>query len=205
MSPSPIGRPRAFDEEKVLDAVFHVFWQKGFDGTSTEDLCKASGLNRSSLYNSFHSKEALFRLVLARYMKQMASQQEKLLASKNSTMDNIRALLSAIIGQEVQARASGNGGCFTVNSITALCMKNPEIADMLKQDFQQRLNVLSSVLEQGQEDGSINKNKNAADMACLVCALIAGMRVSAQAGATEAQLAAIAETGLTGIEGARPD
>ena len=60
------GRPRAFDEEKVLDVAMRLFWDHGFDGTSMSDLTEAMGINEGDTYvlpkpretwTRFHSKE----------------------------------------------------------------------------------------------------------------------------------------------------
>src|SRR5579872_4150278 len=62
-----MGRPREFSEADALDAAMRVFWSKGYEGTSLDDLTRAMGINRSSLYASFGDKEKLFNRVIARY------------------------------------------------------------------------------------------------------------------------------------------
>src|SRR5450432_2916250 len=62
-----MGRPRTFREEDALDAAMRVFWEKGYEGASLDDLTQAMGINRSSLYSSFGDKAALFRRVIDRY------------------------------------------------------------------------------------------------------------------------------------------
>ena len=61
------GRPRAFDINEALKNALQVFWQKGYEGTSLEDLTKAMNINRSSLYTTFGNKEQLFYKVLDLY------------------------------------------------------------------------------------------------------------------------------------------
>ena len=62
-----MGRPRAFDMDKALDQALHVFWAKGYEGTSIADLTEAMGINPPSLYAAFGNKEALFRQAMDRY------------------------------------------------------------------------------------------------------------------------------------------
>src|ERR1700690_3933812 len=68
-----IGRPRAFDPEKALEAALRVFWKKGYEGTALSDLTAAMGINRPSIYATFGNKEALFRKALDRYSERMTN------------------------------------------------------------------------------------------------------------------------------------
>src|ERR1700674_4986058 len=63
------GRPRAFDVDQALDRALHLFWRKGYEGTSLSDLTRAMGINRPSLYAAFGDKETLFRKALDRYVE----------------------------------------------------------------------------------------------------------------------------------------
>ncbi len=62
-----MARPRKFDEDEVLDRAMHLFWRRGYDGTSTTELLDAMGMTNSSLYQAFGSKAELFRRVTERY------------------------------------------------------------------------------------------------------------------------------------------
>lgn len=63
----PRGRPRAFDRDAALDTAVHLFWERGYEGTSLADLTAAMGINAPSFYAAFGNKEALFREAVERY------------------------------------------------------------------------------------------------------------------------------------------
>ena len=63
----PRGRPRSFDRDAALGRAMEVFWTKGFEGTSINDLTEAMGINPPSLYAAFGDKERLFIEAIERY------------------------------------------------------------------------------------------------------------------------------------------
>src|SRR5229473_6552095 len=67
-SPKRVGRPPAFNRDEALDRAMHVFWRKGFEGSSLNDLTAAMGVQPTSLYVAFGNKQALFEQALARYL-----------------------------------------------------------------------------------------------------------------------------------------
>ena len=69
-----------FDEETALQKAKKLFWRKGYNGTSMDELTKATGLSRSSIYNSFGDKYSLFIQCLNYYKK---NQHDKLIQSLN--------------------------------------------------------------------------------------------------------------------------
>ncbi|MEM9368443.1 MAG: TetR/AcrR family transcriptional regulator [Planctomycetota bacterium] len=68
--PSGSGRPRAFDDAVVLEAIMQSFWKRGYQATTLEHLLADTKLSKSSLYNAFGGKEELFTKALARYLEQ---------------------------------------------------------------------------------------------------------------------------------------
>src|SRR4029078_4869157 len=63
-----IGRPRGFDRDAALEAAMFLFWRKGFEATSMNDLCDAMGVRSPSLYAAFESKEALYLAAFEHYV-----------------------------------------------------------------------------------------------------------------------------------------
>ncbi|WP_017572512.1 TetR/AcrR family transcriptional regulator [Nocardiopsis halotolerans] len=196
-----MGRPRQFDEERVIRAVCQEFWAKGFDGTSTADLCRVTGLTRSSLYNTFHSKEHLFRRALSYYVSTMTARQATVLDTPAASgLERVRALLAVIVDEETANRESGRGaGCFTVNTITSIASRNPDVARVVEADLDKRLSSLRLALMDGQLDGSVAADRDPGDLAWYVTSLVSGMRVAAQSGAGRTVLEGIASTGIEAL------
>jgi len=109
------GRPLTFDRDATLDQVVDLFWQQGYEGVSLQDLEDRTGLNRSSLYNSFGSKEALFSLALDRYLSEVAGRLLVPLEEGTAGMDDIRRFVEAL-SQWFSSPASA-AGCLMINSM----------------------------------------------------------------------------------------
>lgn len=62
-----MGRPTKFNRDEAIELAMNAFWEKGFEPTSVSDLASAMSITRSSFYNSFESREAIFEEALARY------------------------------------------------------------------------------------------------------------------------------------------
>jgi len=62
-----MARPRQFNREESLKNAMVIFWEKGYEATSLNDLLEATGLARQSLYNTFGDKRGLFLASLRRY------------------------------------------------------------------------------------------------------------------------------------------
>ncbi|MFH8989797.1 TetR/AcrR family transcriptional regulator [Streptomyces sp. NPDC017940] len=197
-----MARPRTFDEERALDAAMRAFWANGYEATSTQDLCEATGLGRSSIYNTFTSKHDLFRRALARYIDLMSVPQAEILEDTGrSGMERIRALLTRIVDTEYEYREDDGTsiGCLTVNTVVELARRDPDAAALVERDLDIRLGLLRVALDAGRRDGSITTGRDTDALARFVNATIGGMRVSAQAGAGRAVLESIADTALDAL------
>jgi AcrR family transcriptional regulator len=100
-----MARPRAFDESQVLAQARQLFASQGYNGTSIDDLVRATGLLRGSIYKAFGSKRNLFEKLLADVAGDFEKKSQNLdlltvalkdLASEDS---QIRELCKAIVGK----------------------------------------------------------------------------------------------------------
>jgi AcrR family transcriptional regulator len=196
-----MGRPRGFDEEQVVRAARDVFWAKGFDATSTADLCAATGLNRSSLYNTFRSKEHLFRRALTDYVTVSTNALVEVLDDdRRDGLDRIRTLLAEIVDDTAQIGQEEPGpGCFVVNTTTSMAVHDPAVAGILDADRDRRLAALRTAVLAGRADGSVHPDRDPEASAWYVVSVISGIRVAGRSGAGHAALKAVAETAVEAL------
>ena len=130
------GRPREFELDDVLDRVIEVFRERGYEASSLADIERATGLNTSSIYNTFGSKEALFHRSLARYESvRLAGIVDLLAVGTEGLADLHRAL-------ELQRAESlsewGHGGCLAINTMVELGPRAGDAKELLA-EFRRRL------------------------------------------------------------------
>lgn len=196
-------RPRTFDEDRAVDAAMRTFWANGYEATTTEDLCAATGLGRSSIYNTFSSKHELFRRSLLRYVEMTTTTQLGILEDEGRPpVERLRALFSAVIDGEMATRRDGRSiGCLTVNTTVELAGRDPEAAEILDRDGERRAAALRIVIAAAQRAGEITSRRDPDALARYLNAVIGGMRVAGQGGADRAALQAIADTALDALVG----
>jgi AcrR family transcriptional regulator len=62
----PVGRPARYQPDELLAVVTAEFIARGYDATSMEDLARATGLTKSSIYHHVSGKQELLRLAVAK-------------------------------------------------------------------------------------------------------------------------------------------
>jgi len=190
-----MGRPREFAEDRAVDAAMRAFWRAGYEATSTQDLCAATGLGRSSIYNTFHSKRTLFEQALGRYMTARTDSAVALLERAAPIREKLRELL----WETVEPPADDPVGCLVVNSLVELASRDEEIGAALARDQSRRHEALRAALESAGRGGELSATAEPTALAHFLMATISGMRVMARGGADAATLASVAETALAAI------
>jgi AcrR family transcriptional regulator len=109
-----MARPRSFDPDEALDLARDVFWRKGFQGTSLDDITAATGLAKPSLYAAFGDKNALFLKVLDRYHESIVANAGRVLNEGPSARDAIERWLTHFV--PYCSGTKGTRGCLSVNT-----------------------------------------------------------------------------------------
>lgn len=196
-------RTRSFDETAVLDAAAAQFRVHGYADTSTEQLCEAAGVRRSSLYATFVSKDELFVRALKRYIETTAAVQAAVLEDAElDGMARLRGALDLILTEEDEAIADGHAaGCMVVGSRMTpdVQHRDERVGRLLDDSLDRQLSLLAHAVGVGQRDGTVRTDIALREAALLIVSTISGIRVLAQAGTRPDELRRVAAVGLDGL------
>jgi TetR/AcrR family transcriptional regulator, transcriptional repressor for nem operon len=191
-------RPVEFDKREVLEKAMDVFWEKGFEAASLQDLTDSMGLSKSSFYNTFDSKHQLFSEALSLYNSCMTDPLSRAVENSTSGLDFIRSLFDQIV--ELSGTSLGNKGCFLMNTATEFAQQDPEIAKVVDSGFGRFERILLKAIIKAQEKGEIAREKDPQTLACYLVCSMSGLKTMVRAGIKPSKLRHIVSTILAAIE-----
>ena len=187
------GRPRSFDTDKALDRAMHVFWRKGYEGTSLSDLTQAMRINAPSLYAAFGNKATLFGKVIDRYVAGPGGYIPKALQAPTARTV-VERLFKGVVG--LQVAKDHPGGCLLVQGAVSAGEKKSRV----RKDVTTRLvaaeGAIRRRLERAKSEGDLPKQTNPAALARYVMTILEGIAIAGATGASRKKLQTIAEVAL---------
>ncbi|MFC0778408.1 TetR/AcrR family transcriptional regulator [Flavobacterium sp. HJSW_4] len=181
-----MARTKEFNEDQALDKAIEIFWHKGYNGTSAQDLVNHLGLSRSSLYDTFGDKQKLFVKSLKRYQQQNQDVLIELLENAPNIKTAFTEIFKQAVVESLQDRITK--GCFMVNSAVELAMHDPEIAKIVHDNQKMVEDIFSKAIKKGQESGQISDKQEARSLARFIFNNYSGIRVLARAGERDKQV-----------------
>lgn len=163
---------KQFDAERALDGAMRLFWEQGFEGTSYTDLMRATGLNKSSLYNAFGDKQQLYDRCLARFSDAYGiSLREQLEASSlEAAIDGFFAELVARF-----ERPGVPGGCMATAAAFELGGRDPVASRRITEQFERLEQLFEQRCRRAVGDGELPERTDTAALASLFLAMTRGL------------------------------
>lgn len=169
-------KTKQFDEKEVLVKAREVFSVKGYNGTSMDDLVQATGLSRSSIYDTFGDKHGLFLKSLNHYCCSQQGELEKQCAKTDAPRKKIRAIfdytLKCILADK------GQKGCLMVNMSMELNAVDKEVAAVSLKNMEDMENTFSALVKEGQAKGEIAKKFTPKALGRHLYSSLMGLRVT---------------------------
>lgn len=185
-----MGRHREFNTDGALDAVVRIFWQKGYEGTSYDDLCQATGVARPGLYSAFGNKEALFLHALDRYDAQFMSFMPDSLEAPSSYQVVERMLRGTA---DIITRFAEQPGCLGVNGAIACSVNGEPVRQELVRRRAAAEMALLTRLRRAKAEHDLPEGADCETLASFIIAITTGLAVKAKSGASQEVLQAIVE------------
>ena len=173
-----MARTKDFDETEVLNKAIAIFWHKGYNGTSMQDLVDGLCISRSSLYDTFGDKHALFIKALESYKAAASAQVCAIVSRTDSAKEAIKKLLELVAGELLSDQ--NHKGCFMVNAEVEVAPHDKEVSQLICQNDQQVEDAFYLVIKNGQESGEITNRQDARALARFTFNTVKGIRVTAK-------------------------
>lgn len=174
-----MARPREFDSDDVLEHAMQAFWAKGYRATSLDDLCKATGLSRSSLYAAFGGKRALLHRSLDRYEEQGAVRISAALTRPGPVREAIAGFVNDLIDRIVEG--PGRRGCFIGNCAAELARNDKATAARVRRSLTRVEGLFREALLRAQAAGELSPSADAGALARFLVSGIQGLRLVGKA------------------------
>lgn len=173
-----MARTKDFDEKEVLDKAIRLFWHKGYNGTSMQDLVDGLGISRSSLYDTYGDKHTLYIKALESYQSSSGGEMCDLISKAASAKEAVKQLLEYITRNLLNDEQ--HKGCFMVNAGVEVAPHDAEVNKLLCKNEQQLENVFYNTIKRGQESGEIDAGKDAMALTRFISNTVKGIQVSAK-------------------------
>ena len=192
-----LGRPASFSRDRAIDQAMQLFWRDGYQAVTVSELADAMALQRSSFYNSFGTKEAVFREVVEAYALQ----------APDAVLDNVRPGDSAIktlvkaLRALCHARAKDDyaRGCLICNSIAELIGVDETLGPMLETALSLRIESMERLYNLAVQQKEYSTSSTIRDVARTTVSFLIGINVISKVVRSEQDLWSICRTFLYGI------
>ena len=170
-------RHKEFDPDEAVAAAMALFWERGYEATSVQDLVEHTGVGRRSMYDTFGDKHSLYLKALERYMAVAGKTFGQAAATAPDGLTAVRTLFDALLS----AAADDLRGCLVVNSATELGPMDDVVAERLGQHLEENREFLDGLVRRGQLDGSITDRFDAETLTSVAFNAWLGVRVAVRA------------------------
>jgi TetR/AcrR family transcriptional repressor of nem operon len=167
-----MGRPRSYDERRVVAEAERAFWAHGYAATSIEEIEAATGVNRSSLYHAFGTKEGLFDASLSAYIADVTDALFRPVEAPGAGLAQAAGYFAAVAGRF--ERRGAQRGCLLVNTLAERAGRDPGFAAQAAEFIARFEAAFSNALAASVAAGAMDANV-AADRARMLAATTLGV------------------------------
>lgn len=140
-----MAKKRQFDEDNVLNLVSNFFWNHGYSAAKMDQIAELTGLTKSSLYNAFGNKEALFIKSLEFYIQQQLAPFNNPIDKSHSLSDGIKQIFNFKFSKTNNPLLTQ--GCLLTNSVLELKSNDIKLHEYVIDKYEEVYTVMCNFFE----------------------------------------------------------
>lgn len=188
------GRPKIFEEEVVIARAAELFWRKGFEAASTEELLAAMGIGKGSFYLAFKGGKAeLFEKVIDGLSRKELNLLNHTLATSQNKVETLKDLFRSI---GLAPKERNQKGCFFGQTIAAFSSTDLPFTDLAARHLLQLEKIFYEVISEAQQDGTLSTKEAPALLAAHLITIWNGLGISRRMAPQPNSLSALIEMQL---------
>lgn len=153
-------RNKDFDYDEKLKTARDIFWKKGYNATTMNDLVDTMQINRSSLYLAYGNKHDLFLKSLSNYIQKKDKQYTQAAKKSEEPLEAIRNVIYSVFESALQ-----DNNCLFTNSVFELALTDKDVSEILQKQTLKAVALFDKLLKQAQAEGSFAADKNTLTLA----------------------------------------
>ncbi|GLX08754.1 TetR/AcrR family transcriptional regulator [Microbispora sp. NBRC 16548] len=186
------GRPRAFDKGQVLERALLLFWSRGYEATSVQDLVDALALERGSLYGAFGDKRQFYLAAVQLYWDTYERQLVMALEAGPVLPALREVLANPARAQEYASDVGVPQGCMIGNTTAELVPQDAEAREIVARSHARFIQIVADALRRAQASGEVTQAATPEAQAQLLLFTVQGLSLVSRAGLdTAAALTAV--------------
>lgn len=169
------GRPSIFDEEKVLEKARELFWTRGYEATSLDQLLEAMGLGKSSFYHAFGSKKELFEKIMDRFVNDTIHRLAADLPIHPHPIERIREFFRGIASSPSHLHRKG---CFMGNTVVELINTEHSLSARAAKKLERLEELFRTYIAVAQRSGELQTKEDPAVLALYLLTVWNGLNIT---------------------------
>lgn len=167
-----MARNVEFNEMESIEKAMNVFWEKGYHGTTMQDLVDAMQINRSSLYNTIGDKHCLFIKCVTSYAENAIKESKIKVAQEKSPLQ----ALKNIIYDKATWVVDCEKGCLGVKTIFEIAPEDVEVRKILSKNNEIYIDFLTEVIQKAIDGGELETIEDASLIAEYILTTFTGWK-----------------------------
>jgi TetR/AcrR family transcriptional regulator, transcriptional repressor for nem operon len=163
---------RQFDYDEAMTAATRLFWAKGYSSTSLRDLLRAMKIGEGSFYNTFRSKQHIYRLCLQHYHEQLTRRRWEVFAGEPSVRKAIRLFYAAVLDDLDDPKVPNV--CLMAASLSSDVLSSRELRTFVLREMRTMQQMLETRLEQAKASGELRASFDCAVAAQIIVTYLQG-------------------------------